>query len=87
MNFSADEIASKHPQASLAAIYAALTYYHDHRAEIDEQMRQGKELAEELRRSYLKARGQSLRRAAAVASCKDASPKPGGKQRSDATPG
>jgi len=35
MNLSADEIASSHPQASLAAIYAALAYYHDHRGEID----------------------------------------------------
>jgi uncharacterized protein (DUF433 family) len=52
MNLSADEIASKHPQTSLAAIYAALTYYHDHRAEIDEQMRRGDELVEELRRAY-----------------------------------
>lgn len=52
MNLSADEIASKHPQASLAAIYAALAYYHDHRAEIDEQMRRGEELVEELRQAY-----------------------------------
>ncbi len=52
MNLSADEIASKHPQASLAAIYAALTYYHDHRAEIEEQMQAGEEVVEELRRSY-----------------------------------
>src|SRR5438309_462436 len=53
MNLSADEIASQHPQASLAAIYAALAYYHDHRAEIDERMRQGDELVEELRRGHL----------------------------------
>jgi|SRR3954470_10229546 uncharacterized protein (DUF433 family) len=52
MRLSADEIASRHPQASLAAIYAALTYYHDHRAEIDEQMQRGDELVEELRRAY-----------------------------------
>src|SRR5687768_3513164 len=52
MNLSADEIASKHPQASLAAIYAALAYYHDHRAEIDEQMRQGEDLVEEIRQAH-----------------------------------
>lgn len=52
MNLSADEIASRHPQTSLAAIYAALAYYHDHRLEIDEQMRRGEELVEELRRVY-----------------------------------
>src|SRR5436190_1827740 len=52
MNLSADEIASRHPQASLSAIYAALTYYHDHRAEIDEQMRRGDDLVNELRSAY-----------------------------------
>jgi uncharacterized protein (DUF433 family) len=52
MNLSADEIASRHPQANLAAIYAALAYYHDHRAEIDEQMRASDELISELRQAY-----------------------------------
>jgi uncharacterized protein (DUF433 family) len=52
MGLSADEIASKHPQATLSAIYAALSYYHDHRTEIDEQMRRGDELAEQLRQAY-----------------------------------
>jgi hypothetical protein len=36
----------------LAAIYAALAYYHDHRAEIDDQMRHGEALAGELRSAY-----------------------------------
>ncbi len=35
MGLSADEIASNHG-LSLAEIYAALTYYYDHRQEIDE---------------------------------------------------
>ena len=35
MGLSADEIASNHA-LSLAEIYAALTYYYDHRQEIDE---------------------------------------------------
>jgi uncharacterized protein (DUF433 family) len=52
MNLSADEIASKHPQASLAAIYAALAYYHDNREQIDQEMRRGGEVIEELRRAY-----------------------------------
>jgi uncharacterized protein (DUF433 family) len=52
MDLSADEIASKHPQASLAAIHAALSYYHDHQAEIDEQMRQSDEVVEQLRSAY-----------------------------------
>ncbi len=31
---SPDEIASRHPGLTLADVYAALTYYHDHRDEI-----------------------------------------------------
>src|SRR5436305_5208463 len=32
---SPDEIAAGHPGLTLADVYAALTYYHDHRDEID----------------------------------------------------
>lgn len=49
LNWSADEICSKHPQVTLADVYAALTYYHDHRAEIDRQMEEGRERVEQLR--------------------------------------
>lgn len=52
MNLSADEIASQYPQVSLAAVYAALAYYHDHREQIDQQMEQGQALVEELKRQY-----------------------------------
>jgi uncharacterized protein (DUF433 family) len=52
MNLSADEIASRYPQVSLAAVHAALAYYHDHRAEIDQQMVHGQELVEELKRQF-----------------------------------
>jgi uncharacterized protein (DUF433 family) len=52
MNLSADEIASKFPQVSIADVHAALTYYHDHRSKVDEQMRQGEALVEEIRRAY-----------------------------------
>jgi uncharacterized protein (DUF433 family) len=52
MNLSADEIASQYPQVSLAAVYAALAYYHDHREQIDQQMAQGQALVEELKRQY-----------------------------------
>jgi uncharacterized protein (DUF433 family) len=48
-NWSADEICSKHPQVTLAGVYAALSYYHDHRAEIDQHMEQGRKRIEELR--------------------------------------
>jgi uncharacterized protein (DUF433 family) len=49
---SADEIVSRHPHLSLAGVYAALAYYHDHRAEIDGQMQAGEDRVEELRRQY-----------------------------------
>lgn len=46
---SADEIVSDHPQLSLADVYAALTYYHDHRLEIEAQMRADDELVRQLK--------------------------------------
>ena len=48
MGLSADEIASKHG-LSLAEIYAALTYYYDHRQEIDEAMLADESYVVELR--------------------------------------
>jgi uncharacterized protein (DUF433 family) len=36
---SADEIVAQYPQISLADVYAALTYYHDHREEIHQTMK------------------------------------------------
>jgi uncharacterized protein (DUF433 family) len=52
LNVSADEIVSKYPQLSLAAVYTALAYYHEHRQEIDQQMAQGQALVDELREQY-----------------------------------
>lgn len=49
MGKSADEIATEHDLA-LADVYAALTYYFDHRDEIDESIREGDSFAEALRR-------------------------------------
>jgi len=34
-NWDADEIQRQHPHLDLAQIYAALTYYHDHKDELD----------------------------------------------------
>lgn len=48
LGHSPDEISAEYG-LSLADVYAALAYYHDHRAEIDEQMRAGQEFAEVLR--------------------------------------
>jgi uncharacterized protein (DUF433 family) len=55
---SADEIATGY-DLSLAEVYAALTYYYDHRAEIDESIRADESFIAALRRntpSKLKAK-------------------------------
>ncbi|THJ10049.1 MAG: DUF433 domain-containing protein [Nitrospira sp. CG24C] len=49
MGLSADEIASNHG-LSLAEIYAALTYYYDHRQEIDEAIMADESYVVELRK-------------------------------------
>jgi uncharacterized protein (DUF433 family) len=46
---SVDEIATEH-DLTLAEIYAALSYYHDHRAEIEASIREEDAFVEELRR-------------------------------------
>ncbi len=48
MGRSADEISAEY-DLSLADVYAALAYYFDHRAEIDESIREGEAFAEALR--------------------------------------
>jgi uncharacterized protein (DUF433 family) len=52
LGLSADEIVSRWPAATLAGVYAALAYYHDHRQEIDAHMERGQKLVEEMRRLY-----------------------------------
>ena len=49
MGLDADEIATAYG-LTLADVYAALAYYYDHRAEIDESIRSGEEFVAELRR-------------------------------------
>ena len=48
MGMSPDEIIYHHPTISLADVYAALTYYHDHREEIRQQIEAGDALARDL---------------------------------------
>lgn len=48
MGMSPDEIIYHHPTISLADVYAALTYYHDHREEIRQQIEDGETLARNL---------------------------------------
>ena len=49
MGLSADEIASEHA-LTLAEVYAALTYYYDHRQEIDEAIVADESYVAELRK-------------------------------------
>ena len=49
MGMDADEIAAEHA-LTLADVYAALAYYYDHRAEVDESIRADDACVAELRR-------------------------------------
>jgi uncharacterized protein (DUF433 family) len=49
MGLSPDEIATEY-DLTLGEVYAALAYYHDHRAEIDASVVADESLAEEVRR-------------------------------------
>jgi uncharacterized protein (DUF433 family) len=49
MGHSPDEIVTAFPQLTLADVYAALTYYWDHRSEIDADIRQEDLLVEQLK--------------------------------------
>ena len=48
MAMSPDEIVSEYPSINLSDVYAALTYYHDHFAEIRQQMQVDEEYAQNL---------------------------------------
>jgi uncharacterized protein (DUF433 family) len=45
---SADEIVTQYPQLALGDVYAALTYYHDHREEIRQSMKEDEEFVKQL---------------------------------------
>ncbi len=46
---SAAEISTAYPQVSVAAVHAALAYFHDNQEEIRQQMQEGKDFVEQLR--------------------------------------
>jgi uncharacterized protein (DUF433 family) len=48
MGMSPDEIVYQYPIINLADVYAALTYYHDHREEIRQHMEDGEAFAKQL---------------------------------------
>ena len=45
---SPDEIFTSFPHLSLADVHAALAYYHDHRRQIDEDLRRAEELVDQM---------------------------------------
>jgi uncharacterized protein (DUF433 family) len=46
---SAEGIVREYPHLKLADVYAALTYYYDHREQIEHEIEEGQRLVEELR--------------------------------------
>lgn len=61
---SPDEIVASYSPLTLADVYAALAYYHDNRAVIDAQLREGDELVRRMRATHApgvldRARGQA----------------------------
>jgi uncharacterized protein (DUF433 family) len=46
---SPDQIVADFPQLSLADVYAALAYYHDHREDVDRQLREDDEFVTRLK--------------------------------------
>ena len=57
---SADEIVSRFPQITMADVYAALTYYWDHRDEIQLQMQNDADFIENLKQKYPSALNKNL---------------------------
>lgn len=49
MGLSPDEIVSGWPSLSLAEVHAALSYYYDHREQIDADILKGEEFVNQLR--------------------------------------
>jgi uncharacterized protein (DUF433 family) len=65
MGMSPDEIVSRHPTITLADVYAALAYYHDHFQEIRQQIQESQAFVQELQakipsKVQQKLRGQNL---------------------------
>ncbi|HEY2883396.1 MAG TPA: DUF433 domain-containing protein [Pirellulales bacterium] len=52
VGLSADEIVDRYPHITLAGVYAALSYYFDHRGEIDGQIEEARKFVEEMKLRY-----------------------------------
>ncbi len=51
LGFTPDQICDAHPGVTLAQVHAALSYYFEHKEEIDKAIRADEDFAERLRRS------------------------------------
>jgi uncharacterized protein (DUF433 family) len=51
LGISLDDIVAQHSGITLADVHAALAYYHDHREQIDADIKEGERLYEELKKS------------------------------------
>jgi len=60
-NWSPAEIVTQFPQLTIAAVHAALAYYHDHRDEIDEQMREAEGFVEQMKAASARSELDQLR--------------------------
>lgn len=50
--WDANELHRQYPHLKISEIHAALAYYHDHKAELDEQILRSRIEAEELRKQF-----------------------------------
>ena len=49
LGWSPDQICDAHPGIKLAQVHAAISYYYDHKEELDKSIREDKEFAERLK--------------------------------------
>ncbi len=61
MGMSPDEIVSRHPSITLADVYAALAYYHDHFEEIRTAIRESETFVQKLQETIPSKVQQKLR--------------------------
>jgi uncharacterized protein (DUF433 family) len=57
---SADEIVSRFPHLTMANVYAALSYYWDHRDEIQRQMQEETDFVEQMKQKHASPLKQKL---------------------------
>lgn len=50
LGWTPDQICDAHPEISLAEVHAAISYYYDHKEEIDQAIREDTEFVERLRK-------------------------------------